>query len=61
MNWGTFKPKLGEAIVAHLAPIQAKYNEVMQDPSILDKVGSYWASTFQSDFLWVSGAEGKGF
>jgi len=38
MNWGTFKPKLGEAIIAHLAPIQAKYNEVMQDPAILDKV-----------------------
>jgi tryptophanyl-tRNA synthetase len=39
MNWGAFKPKLAEAIIAHLAPIQAKYKEVMLDPSILDKVG----------------------
>ena len=38
MNWGAFKPKVAEAIVAHLEPIQAKYAEVMSDPSALDKV-----------------------
>ena len=38
MNWGAFKPKLAEAIIAHLEPIQARYTEVMSDPAILDKV-----------------------
>ena len=38
MNWGAFKPKLAEAIIAHLEPIQARYSEVMADPAILDKV-----------------------
>lgn len=38
MNWGAFKPKVAEAIIAHLEPIQAKYAEVMSDPSALDKV-----------------------
>lgn len=39
MNWGQFKPKLADAIIAHLAPIQARYKEVTADPTVLDKVG----------------------
>lgn len=38
LNWGAFKPKVADAIIAHLEPIQAKYKEVMSDPTILDKV-----------------------
>ena len=38
MNWGAFKPKVADAVIAHLEPIQAKYTEVMADPAILDKV-----------------------
>ena len=28
MRWGQFKPLLADALVAHLAPLQARYNEV---------------------------------
>lgn len=28
MQWGAFKPLLADAVVAHLEPIQRKYNEV---------------------------------
>ncbi|RYH13276.1 tryptophan--tRNA ligase [archaeon] len=38
MNWGGFKPLLAEAIVAHLAPIQKKYYEVMQDEEQLEHI-----------------------
>ncbi|GBF97288.1 hypothetical protein Rsub_09979 [Raphidocelis subcapitata] len=38
MRWGTFKPLLGDALVAHLAPIQARYNEAVSDPTYLDGV-----------------------
>lgn len=38
MSWGSFKPKVADAIIAHLEPIQAKYTEVMSDPAVLDKV-----------------------
>lgn len=38
LNWGAFKPKLAEATIAHLEPIQATYNEVMEDAAVLDKV-----------------------
>lgn len=31
MRWGQFKPHLADAIVAHLEPIQARYNELMAD------------------------------
>jgi tryptophanyl-tRNA synthetase len=31
LTWGTFKPKLTDAIVAHLEPIQTKYQEVRSD------------------------------
>jgi tryptophanyl-tRNA synthetase len=35
MGWGQFKPLLTEATIAHLAPIQAKYAEVVADRSYL--------------------------
>lgn len=38
MSWGTFKPLLAEAVVAHLSPIQHRYREVMQDEAYLSKV-----------------------
>ena len=38
MSWGTFKPILGEAVVAHLEPIQKRYAEIRADQSYLDKV-----------------------
>lgn len=38
MSWGSFKPLLAEAIIAHLEPIQQKYKEVMEDPSYLESV-----------------------
>mgnify|MGYP003336369984 CR=1 FL=1 len=31
MTWGEFKPVLAEAIVAHLEPIQKKYNKIRED------------------------------
>ena len=31
VGWGTFKPLLADAIVAHLEPIQQKYAEVAAD------------------------------
>jgi len=38
MGWGQFKPLLAEATVSALEPIQARYRELMQDPSELDQV-----------------------
>lgn len=38
MSWGTFKPILAEAIVEHLRPYQAMYDEVMADPGQLDRI-----------------------
>jgi tryptophanyl-tRNA synthetase len=38
LRWGEFKPRLGEAVVAHLEPIQRRYAEVMEDPGALDTV-----------------------
>jgi tryptophanyl-tRNA synthetase len=38
MGWGPFKPLLTEAMIAHLAPIQAKYQEVVSDRSYLESV-----------------------
>jgi tryptophanyl-tRNA synthetase len=38
MRWGTFKPLLADALVAHLEPIQARYNEAIADPTYLDGV-----------------------
>lgn len=38
LGWGQFKPRLSEALIATLQPIQAKYSEVMADPAYLDQV-----------------------
>jgi tryptophanyl-tRNA synthetase len=38
MGWGQFKPLLTEAMIAHLAPIQANYHEIMLDRSYLESV-----------------------
>mmetsp|Transcript_11020 Transcript_11020/g.35002 ORF Transcript_11020/g.35002 Transcript_11020/m.35002 type:complete len:455 (-) Transcript_11020:23-1387(-) len=38
MNWGTFKPLLADALIAHLEPIQTRYAEVMEDEGYLDGV-----------------------
>ena len=39
VGWGTFKPLLADAIVAHLEPIQARYNEIIKEPEYLQQVG----------------------
>ena len=38
MRWGEFKPRLAEATVEHLRPIQQKYEDVMNDVTMLDEV-----------------------
>ena len=38
MNWGTFKPALTDAVVAHLAPIQKRYKEVREEEGYLEDV-----------------------
>ncbi len=38
MGWGQFKPLLADTLVEALAPIQAKYAEVMEDSAYLDSV-----------------------
>uniref|UniRef100_A0A7S2S216 tryptophan--tRNA ligase n=1 Tax=Eucampia antarctica TaxID=49252 RepID=A0A7S2S216_9STRA len=38
LSWGDFKPKLADAIIAHLEPIQKKYAEVRGDEEYLTKV-----------------------
>lgn len=38
LRWGEFKPRLAEAIITHLEPIQQKYHNVMEDPAYLDHV-----------------------
>jgi tryptophanyl-tRNA synthetase len=38
MAWSQFKPVLADAVVAHLAPIQQRYKEVMEDEAYLNSV-----------------------
>lgn len=38
MNWGTFKVVLTDALVAHLNPIQVRYEEIISDTGYLDGV-----------------------
>lgn len=38
LNWGAFKPLLADALIAHLEPIQGRYNAIMADPSHVDEV-----------------------
>jgi tryptophanyl-tRNA synthetase len=37
-GWGEFKPKLTEALIAHLEPLQARYREIVQDEAYLTQV-----------------------
>jgi hypothetical protein len=30
MNWGAFKPLLADALIAHLEPIQKRYQDIMK-------------------------------
>lgn len=36
LGWGQFKPLLTEAAIAHLQPIQTKYQEIMAEPGYLE-------------------------
>jgi len=38
LRWGDFKPRLAEAMVAHLAPIRTNYAELMKDTTYLNDV-----------------------
>jgi tryptophanyl-tRNA synthetase len=38
MGWGKFKPLLTEITIEYLKPIQAKYQEIMEDKGYLDSV-----------------------
>lgn len=38
LRWGDFKPRLADALVNHLQPIQTKYHELMSDVSYIDSV-----------------------
>jgi len=38
MSWGTFKPLLADALVAHLEPIQQKYAALMADEAYMEQV-----------------------
>lgn len=38
MSWGDFKPVLADAIIAHLEPIQKKYNEIRKNETYLTSV-----------------------
>lgn len=38
MRWGEFKPALADVVIEHLAPIQARYAEVVADQAYLDGV-----------------------
>ncbi|CAN6456753.1 unnamed protein product [Victoria cruziana] len=38
MSWGAFKSVLTDALIDHLSPIQARYEEITSDVTFLDKV-----------------------
>ena len=38
LNWGAFKPRLAEAISAHLDPIQQRYALIVEERAVLDQV-----------------------
>jgi tryptophanyl-tRNA synthetase len=38
LRWGDFKPRLAEALVEHLTPIQINYERITEDPTYLDSV-----------------------
>jgi len=38
VGWGTFKPLLADALIAHLEPLQARYAELVAEPEYLASV-----------------------
>ena len=38
MRWSEFKPKLAEAVIASLSPLQSRYKELIDDPAYLESV-----------------------
>lgn len=38
LSWGSFKPLLTDAVVAHLSPIQNRYHEIISDRAFLNSV-----------------------
>ena len=38
LRWGDFKPRLADALVEHLRPIQTNYERITEDPAYLDSV-----------------------
>ena len=38
MRWGDFKPRLADALVEHIRPIQTNYSRITEDPAYLDSV-----------------------
>jgi tryptophanyl-tRNA synthetase len=38
MTWGSFKPLLADAVVAHLEPLQQRYRDVMTDPTEIRRI-----------------------
>jgi len=38
LTWGEFKPKLAQAIIDHLEPLQKKYNQLRENDEYLDSV-----------------------
>jgi tryptophanyl-tRNA synthetase len=56
MGWGQFKPALTEVAIAALAPIQVRYQELMQDPTHVDQVldqGREKAESVANQTLWT--------
>lgn len=38
MRWGQFKPLLADTVAEHIGPIQARYNEIMEDRTYLASI-----------------------
>ncbi|XP_019092397.1 PREDICTED: tryptophan--tRNA ligase, chloroplastic/mitochondrial-like [Camelina sativa] len=38
LSWGTFKSLLAYALIEHLSPIKARYQEITAEPEYLDKI-----------------------
>jgi tryptophanyl-tRNA synthetase len=57
LTWGEFKPRLADAIVAHLEPIQVKYAQVRENDEYLTSVlreGAEAANTIASKTLFAT-------
>ena len=52
LSWGAFKPRLAEAISAHLDPIQQRYHLITEESTVLDQVTRHPIPS------WVSSAPG---